>query len=329
MGPGALDRVIKEINIQLDDRVIVPTDNFEDAAVLKNPEGMELIQSVDFFTPIVNDPFKFGEIAAANSLSDIYAMGGEPYSAMNIVCFPAKKMDTNVLVDILKGGYKKIKESGAVLAGGHTVEDDEIKYGLAVTGVIKKEHIAQNSKAAVGDILILTKPIGTGILATAVKAKWENHKELENEVYLWASRLNKYGAQAIRKFQIKGATDITGFGLGGHLLEMARASNREIELWSHKIPIMKMAYELASIGLVPEGSHLNKQFCKKHVEISPSIDPVLIDIIFDAQTSGGLVLSVPENIVQDVENFLKENGDLGSIIGVVKERKTEVYLRIK
>ncbi len=329
MGPGALDKVLKQIHIQQDDRLIISLDNFEDAAVLKNPEGMELVQSVDFFTPIVNDPFKFGEIAVANSLSDIYAMGGEPYSAMNIVCFPAKKMDLNILGDILSGGYEKLKEAGAVLAGGHTVEDDEIKYGLAVTGIIKKEDVAQNSKAGAGDLLILTKPIGTGILATGVKARWENFQELEHEVYVWASKLNKYGAEAIRRFHIKGATDITGFGLGGHLLEMAKASNKEIEIWSDKIPIMNRAYELAAIGLVPEGSHLNKNFCQKQIEISNTVDPVLVDIIFDAQTSGGLVLSVPENIAQDVAEFLKEKGDMACVIGIVKERKTEVFLKIK
>jgi len=329
VGPGALDKVLKQIHIQQDDRLIISLDNFEDAAVLKNPEGMELVQSVDFFTPIVNDPFKFGEIAVANSLSDIYAMGGEPYSAMNIVCFPAKKMDLNILGDILSGGYEKLKEAGAVLAGGHTVEDDEIKYGLAVTGIIKKEDVAQNSKAGAGDLLILTKPIGTGILATGVKARWENFQELEHEVYVWASKLNKYGAEAIRRFHIKGATDITGFGLGGHLLEMAKASNKEIEIWSDKIPIMNRAYELAAIGLVPEGSHLNKNFCQKQIEISNTVDPVLVDIIFDAQTSGGLVLSVPENIAQDVAEFLKEKGDMACVIGIVKERKTEVFLKIK
>ncbi len=171
----------------------------------------------------MNDPYAFGQIAAANAMSDIYAMGGEPYSAMNIVCFPTKEMDLNILIEILKGGYHKILEAGAVLAGGHSVEDREIKYGLSVTGVVKREHIATNSGARVGDFLVLTKPIGTGILATAIKAKWEGYEEIEKEVYYWTSKLNKGPGEVIRKFNIKGATDITGFGLGGHLLEMAKA----------------------------------------------------------------------------------------------------------
>lgn len=311
-----------------DERLIVSSDNFEDAAVLKNPEGMELIQSLDFLTPIVNDPYKFGEIAAANALSDIYAMGGIPYSAMNIVCFPSKNMDLDILANILKGGYNKIKEAGAVLAGGHTVDDNEIKYGLSVTGIIKKEHIARNSKAEASDLLVLTKPIGSGVLATALKAKWERFQEIENEIYMWASRLNKIGAEIIRKFKLKGATDVTGFGLGGHLLEMAKGANKEIELWSQKIPLMKRAYEFASMGLVPEGSHLNKNFCKKHVYISKDVDPILIDLIFDAQTSGGLILCIPENKVQDVANSLEEKGELAAIIGRVKERESSVYLSI-
>jgi len=301
----------------------------EDGIVLKNPEGMELIQTVDFFTPIVNNPYFFGQIAAANAMSDVYAMGGEPYSAMNIVCFPTKEMDLNILIEILKGGYFKVLEAGAILAGGHSVEDKEIKYGLAVTGIVKKEHIATNKGANIGDFLVLTKPLGTGILATALKAKWEGYKEIEELVYFWASRLNKVAGEVIRKFNIKGATDITGFGLGGHLLEMAKASYVQIEVWSNKIPVLERVREFVQMGLIPEGSYANRKFCEKMVEISSDVDPILIDIIFDAQTSGGMVLSVPEDRLNDVRRYLNDHGEMATVIGQVRPCREEVFLKIE
>ena len=301
----------------------------EDGIVLKNPEGMELIQTVDFFTPIVNNPYFFGQIAAANAMSDVYAMGGEPYSAMNIVCFPTKEMDLSILIEILKGGYFKVLEAGAILAGGHSVEDKEIKYGLAVTGIVKKEHIATNKGAKIGDFLVLTKPLGTGILATALKAKWDGYKEIEELVYFWASRLNKVAGEVIRKFNIKGATDITGFGLGGHLLEMAKASYVQIEVWSNKIPVLERVREFVQMGLVPEGSYANRKFCEKMVEISSDVDPILIDIIFDAQTSGGMVLSVPEDRLNDVRRYLNDHGEMAAVIGQVRPCREEVFLKIE
>ncbi len=319
---------MSKLDIKEDSRVIVSLQDNEDGIVLKNPEGMELIQTLDFFTPIVNNPYYFGQIAAANAMSDVYAMGGEPYSAMNIVCFPTKEMDLNILIEILKGGYSKVLEAGAVLAGGHSVEDKEIKYGLAVTGIVRKEHIATNNGAKVGDFLVLTKPLGTGILATALKAKWEGYKEIEELVYFWASRLNKVAAEVIRKFNIKGATDITGFGLGGHLFEMAKASCVQINVWSKKIPILDRVIELTQIGLVPEGSHANRRFCEKMVKFSSDVDPILIDIIFDAQTSGGMVLCVPEERMDEVCSYLIENGDMGAVIGKVEPFRGDIFLNI-
>ncbi len=301
-----------------DQRVLVSLRDNEDAVVVKVPPGKALVQTLDFFTPIVNDPLRFGEIAAANSLSDVYAMGGEPYTVMNIVCFPSKTMDISILKDILKGGFKKIKEAGAILAGGHSVDDDEIKYGLSVTGLISPENIAQNTGFSPYDVLLLTKPIGTGILATAIKARWDGWEIMEDELYRWASRLNKGAGEVIYRGGIKGATDITGFGLAGHLLEVARASRVEIEIWSKKVPLMGGVYDLAAMGLVPEGSHLNKNFCSRVLKIGKGVDNILVDILFDAQTSGGLVLSVAEDRVEMIKKMLIELGEEAWEIGVVK-----------
>ncbi len=296
---------------------------------MRFPDGKALVQTVDFFTPIVNDPFWFGQIAAANSLSDVYAMGGEPYAAMNILCFPASTLSKEILKEILQGGLSKIQEAGAVLAGGHSVEDQELKYGLAVSGIVSPDHFSTNSGLTPGDILVLTKPLGTGVLATALKAKWEGHEELEKELYHWASRLNSVGGEIIRKLKLKGATDVTGFGLGGHLLEMCCGSKVSVELWLDSIPFISKAVELAGIGLMPAGSFANKSHCIDSVDIATDADPIKADLVFDAQTSGGLVLSVPEEQLNEAIALLEEKGELTACIGQVKSRKEqEARLRI-
>jgi selenide, water dikinase len=293
------------------------TSNNEDAAVLRFPGGMALIQTLDFFTPIVNDPFLFGQIAAANSLSDVYAMGGIPLSAMNIVTFPAKTMDKAVLRSILKGGLQKIHEAGAMLAGGHSVEDDVIKYGLSVSGYVDPQGFATNGGLRPGDILLLTKPLGTGVMATAIKAEWEGSDRIEAELGRWAARLNSRGGEAIRKFGIRGSTDITGFGLGGHALEMARASGGDLEIWAGQVPILDSAIELAAMGMIPAGSFANKNFCSNTVSVDPSLDMLRVDLLFDAQTSGGLLLGVPEALAGEVGEFLTQGGDLAAPVGRV------------
>jgi selenide, water dikinase len=281
---------------------------------------MALVQTVDFFTPIVNDPFLFGQIAAANALSDVYAMGGTPLSAMNIVTFPIKTMDKNVLRRILKGGLEKIREAGVLLAGGHSVEDDVIKYGLSVSGYVDPLGFSTNGGLNPGDILLLTKPLGTGVMATAIKAEWQGSDKLEAELGRWAGRLNSRGGEAIRKFGLKGSTDVTGFGLAGHLLEMARASKTDIELWSGKVPILDSALELAGMGMLPAGSFANKHFCSTTVSIDPDLDTILVDLLFDTQTSGGLLLGVPERLVDSVGAFLLQGGDLAAPVGRVLSR---------
>jgi selenide, water dikinase len=277
-----------------------------------------LIQTLDFFTPIVNDPVLFGRIAAANSLSDVYAMGGVPYAAMNIVAFPIKTMGKDVLRRILRGGLEKIREAGAIMAGGHSVEDEVIKYGLSVSGYVDPGEFATNSGLRPGDVLILTKPLGTGVLATAIKAEWQGADLLEAELGRWAGRLNVRGAEAIRSFAIKGCTDVTGFGMGGHLLEMARASKVDVELWAEEVPILESALELAGMGMIPAGSFANKHFCAKTVEIAAGLDTILVDLLFDAQTSGGLLLGVPEGKVDELREFLLAGGDLAAPVGRVR-----------
>lgn len=283
---------------------------------------MALVQTVDFFTPIVNDPYWFGQIAAANALSDVYAMGGWPYCAMNIVCFPAKDLDKGILKEILRGGLDKIIEAGAVLAGGHSVEDKQIKYGLAVTGIASPDAFATNGGLRPGDVLVLTKPLGTGVLATGVKAGLPGAHELEHLLFSWASRLNNVGAEVIRQLGLKACTDVTGFGLGGHLLEMAKASNVQILLRIEDVPILDQALELAAMGMLPAGSFANKRFCSPLVDMAADCDPIRVDLVFDAQTSGGLVLGVPEDQLGQARALLLERGEPAAVIGRVLSART-------
>ncbi len=301
----------------------------EDAAILRFPPGRALVQTVDFFTPIVNDPFKFGRIAAVNSLSDVYAMGGEPYAAMNIVCFPIKRMDKGILREILRGGLDAMAEAGAVLAGGHSVEDEEIKYGLAVSGVVDPENFASNRGMRPGDTLILTKPLGTGVLATALKGDMGDPAVLEDILFRWAGRLNKVAGAVVRDLRLRAATDVTGFGLGGHLLELAGASKAAVELDLARVPFLPEAVEFASMGMIPAGSFANRNFCSKYVAAAPGVDPILLDLVFDAQTSGGMVLAVPGEKVDQARDMLLAGGDMAEIIGrAVPEEPGLARLRI-
>lgn len=285
------------------------------------------MQTLDFFTPIVDDPYHFGRIAAANSLSDVYAMGGRPLTAMNIVCFPSKDLPKNVLHGILRGGLEKIHEAGALLVGGHSVDDKELKYGLSVTGLIHPEKIITNRGAQVGDIIILTKPIGTGVIATAIKGKMASQNAINNLIEV-ASALNKKASEIMLKYSCHACTDISGFGLGGHLLEMARASKVEIAIYADKIPIIPEAKEYALKGLIPAGSYAIKHFCQKSVEIDPRVETALIDLIFDPQTSGGLVFSLSADMADACLKELKEEGIKAAFIGEVLHTLQKGRLKI-
>lgn len=237
---------------------------------------------------------------------------------MNIVCFPIKTMGPKVLRSILQGGMDKILESGAVLAGGHSVEDGELKYGLSVTGVVDPDAFASNKGLCEGDQLLLTKPLGTGVLATALKADWDGADKFEKVVYRWASKLNSAGGRVIRELGVKGATDVTGFGLGGHVLEMAGASKVAVELWLDKVPFLDDVLDLASMGLIPAGSFANRNFCQKMVETAPGLDSIRTDLVFDAQTSGGLVIAIKADQLNQAQDMLLEAGDLAVHIGQVE-----------
>jgi selenide,water dikinase len=297
----------------------VNTEHYEDAAVLRLPEGKAMVQSVDLLTPVVNDPYRFGRIAAANALSDIYAMGADPWCAMNIVCFPLKTMQEEILHEILRGGSDILAEAETSLAGGHSVEDTEIKFGMSVTGFVDPNRIAVNSALRPGDCLFLTKPLGTGVLSTAVKAQWEGSETFEDEIFRWAGRPQKGAAYAIQTLGIKAATDITGFGLVGHGLEMARASNVSIILYANALPFMENAANLANMGLVPVGAYANRSFCAKQIHVDPDIDPAISDLAFDPQTSGGMLLAVRPGQRQALFDTLKEFNDTAWEIGQALE----------
>lgn len=309
---------MRGLAIPVDDRILTGIEHCEDAAIVRFPAGKAMVQTLDFFTPIINDPYRFGQIAAANSLSDVYAMGGIPYSVMNIVCFPSASMDINVLHEVLRGGLHKINEAGALLVGGHSVQDKELKYGLSVTGVIDPSRYATNAGLRPGDLLILTKPLGSGVLATAIKADWNGSDVFEAELYRWASRLNRVPGEAIALFELIAATDVTGFGLGGHLLEMARASDVTVRLHLQEIPLMDYAHDLAGMGLVPAGSYANRHYCESAVVVERGTDMLLIDLVFDAQTSGGLVLAVPKDKLSAICSWLVEHDELAVVIGEVE-----------
>lgn len=310
------------------ERLLTSTKSNEDAAVLRFPGGKALVQTLDFFPPVVNDPYDYGRIAAANALSDVYAMGGEPWCAMNIVCFPVRDMPGEILSAILAGGAAVIAEAGAVLAGGHSVDDPEVKYGLSVTGLVDPESFASNTNLQAGQKIVLTKALGTGIIATAVKAAWEGADELEQALIKSAARLNKGGARVIRELRLKAATDITGFGLGGHLLEMAEGSNVGIELEAKALPQLPRVLELASVGLLPAGSHANKRHRAPDTLVEKNVDPLLVDLVFDAQTSGGIAFAVDAKDLPKAMALLEEEGETGHVIATVCQHRNGPRLHI-
>ena len=326
IGPEVLASVLSKLpKNKKDENLLVGLETSDDAAVYKLSEDQALIQTLDFFTPMIDDPYTFGQIAAANSLSDVYAMGGKPIVAMNIVCFPSCH-DMDVLAEILKGGSDKVKESGAILVGGHTVDDKEPKYGLSVSGIVHPDKVLSNATAQVGDKLILTKSIGVGILNTAMKEGLVSD-EISNKVIENMVELNKNAAECFDKIKVNSVTDITGFGLLGHVLEMAKASNVSIELESSNIPILEGAIDMASMGIIPAGMYRNKDYISKDVLLK-NIEESLEDILYDPQTSGGLLISVKEELAEELIDIMKKNNvkDV-SIIGTVKN-KEEKYITV-
>lgn len=326
LGPDTLAQVLRHLPKVHDDNLIIGLDTSDDAAVYKIDDKLALIETLDFFTPVVDDPYTFGQIAAANSLSDVYAMGGNPVLAMNIVCFP-NCLSPDVLVEILKGGHDKVEESGAILVGGHTVEDDEPKYGLSVTGFVDPKKVLSNSNAKPKDLLVLTKPIGIGIANTAIKGGLASDK-CYNEAVLVMSTLNKYAGEAVEKVSVNSCTDITGFGLLGHSLEMAMGSNVTIRIDSKKVPIIEGALEYAQMGLVPAGTYKNEAHIGDKVKFIKDVPMEIRDALFDPQTSGGLLLSVPEDQLEKLLEELTNTPTSFAVIGEVME-KSDVYLEVE
>ena len=280
--------------------------------------GGLLLQSADFFPPIVDDPYRFGQIAAANALSDIYAMGGEPLTAMNLVGFP-DSLDLGILREILEGGRLKIDESGARLCGGHSIQDQEPKYGLSVTGFVEEDRVVRNAGAAAGDALVLTKPLGFGILSTALRKDLVSEQEIEDAVEA-AATLNKESAAAMREFPVSAATDVTGYGLLGHLLEMLEASGPNVgAVVRHgAVPVWERAVSLAAEGAYPGGLKNNRQYLGDKVR-PDGIDADTLLPLYDPQTSGGLLVSIPGRKAQDFLKALKEHGVTGAVVGEVVE----------
>jgi selenide,water dikinase len=306
-----------------DENLLVGLTRADDAGVYRVTDDLALIQTVDFFTPIVDDPYWFGQIAAANALSDVYAMGGVPKTAMNLVAFPIKEMDISILRQVIQGGLDKMKEAGVVLVGGHSVEDKELKYGLSVTGFIHPDRILVKRNLRAGDSLILTKPLGTGIINTAIKGGLASPEIIETVTQLMA-RLNRIPAEVMPGYSVHACTDITGFGLLGHLTEMVQGSGCGVRLDATAIPVLPETRDYAAMGLVPAGAYRNQEFFAPHVRFAPSVDAVLQNILFDPQTSGGLLICIQPDQAEPFLAELTERGVLdAAVIGEALPGPTE------
>ena len=306
-----------------DKNLIVGFEKSDDAAVYKLTDDLAIIQTLDFFTPMTDDPYIFGQIAAANSLSDVYAMGGQPKTAMNIVCFP-NKMDINILGEILRGGAEKVMESGAVLSGGHSVHDPEVKYGLSVTGVAHPDKILKNHGCQSGDILICTKKLGTGIVSTASKVNLAS-KEAIDESLKQMVTLNKYAAEVIVNYPITACTDITGFGFLGHAYEMAKGSDKTLIFEGDFIPYIPEAKDYAKDFLITTGGQQNRNFVGRDIDFNRT--PLwLQEIMFDPQTSGGLLFSVNRDSVTTLMKEFRAKNIEAFIIGSVEDKKDKYII---
>lgn len=307
--------------------MIVGLDKPDDAGVYKLSDELAIVQTVDFITAIVDDPYSFGMIAAANSLSDVYAMGGRPVTAMNIVSFPSETMDISVLTQVLSGALAKLNEAGVTLVGGHSVKNSELKYGLCVTGIVHPQKVVTKSEAKVGDKLILTKPLGTGILTTALKAGLVDEKT-KTKLTEQMAKLNDKAAEVMVSLGAHACTDITGFGLIGHACEMAENSGVAIELYLDKVPFIREVMQFAQMGLIPEGMYANEEF-RAHMVEGSQADEDLMAILYAPQTSGGLFIAVsPEKADKMVEQIRQAGDEQAAIVGqVIDSPKSQIIVR--
>ena len=309
-----------------DPNLLVGFETKDDAGIYRITEDIAIVTTADFITPPVNDPYVYGQIAAANAMSDVYAMGGRPLMCLNLICFPTDQLAPEILHQIVAGALQKITEAGAVLAGGHTIEDDEPKYGLAVTGIVHPEKYWTNSGAKTGDVLILTKPIGSGVLFNANLKNRVTQQAME-ECITVLTALNKSAAEIMERFEIHAATDITGFGLAGHAYEMATGSGLCLQIRIADLPIMNQALEMYEKGVTTGVNIDNRKILEKYARFDTRIPLWHREIIFDPQTSGGLMVAVPERQGQDLVSALRDAGETDArIIGRVVEREDETYL---
>lgn len=318
IGPGVLHNVLNSLPKFENPNLLVGFDTNDDACVYKINDNTVAIQTVDFFPPMVDDPYTFGQIAAANALSDIYAMGGNPAIAMNLLCFPSC-LDISIMHDILAGGYDKVKEAGAVIAGGHTIADPTPKYGLCVSGFAHPSEILSNSNAKTGDMLVITKPLGIGIMNTAAKAELLNESKIK-EVTSIMSTLNKYAKECTSRLDVHSCTDVTGFSLIGHSYEMASGSNKTIEIFSDSVPIIDGALDYAKMGIIPEGMYNNLDYLKDKFTLASNVTQELQDVLIDPETSGGLLLSIPEKNVKEFISRIEEFTPYARVIGQVVDK---------
>lgn len=312
--------MLARLDLGIHPEVLVGIATGDDAGVYLLREDLAIVNTVDFFTPVVDDPFTYGQIAAANALSDIYAMGGTPKTALNIVCWPQTGLPGEMLAEILRGGSEKAREAGVAIVGGHSVADEEVKYGMAVTGVIDPRRIVRNVGARPGDALLLSKPLGTGVLMTALK-----RGKLPDDQYAaavrWMCELNAATALAMLKYEVHAATDITGFGLIGHASKMGEGSGVTLRIEESDLPLMAGALECCRAGMIPGGGQRNREFYAPHVRISDEVADEIGDLVFDPQTSGGLFIALPENDAMSLLADLQAAGNTeATIVGRVVVR---------
>lgn len=309
-----LKQVLSSIPRQQCPELLTSLDNFEDAAVYKITEDIAIIETVDFFPPVVDDPFLFGRIAAVNALSDVYAMGGKPLIALNILCFPTCDYPLEVVGEILAGGQAACADAGVTIAGGHSIQGPEPVYGLAVTGTVNPREVLTNGGAKESDVLLLTKPLGTGVMLLGLKAESVSEEE-KNDLLASLTMLNKNALEIAKKYKLNAATDITGFGMIGHTREMAVASGLAAYLYIDELPFFQPCIKLASQGFVPAGAYANRNTFAQYVVNLDQIDIALQDLLFDPQTSGGLLFSLQEKHASKLLGELRANGIQASIVG--------------
>ena len=302
------------------ENVLVGFDKADDAGVYLLRDDLAIVQTVDFFTPIVDDPYVYGQIAALNSINDVWAMAGTPLTALAITCFPKKGVDPAILGDIMRGGLETLNKYGVTLIGGHSVDSEQIMFGYSVTGVVDPDKLATNAGARVGDVIILTKPIGTGVISTGIKFE-KTTPEIAAASVETMLTAGQHAAEVMREFGVKGATDVTGFALIGHAWEMAKASEVTIELHARAVPLLDGALELATAGLLTSGDKSNRAYVGKEVEIARGVDENLIKLLYDPQTAGGMLVAVPPAAAKDALVRLRENYPHAAVIGQVTERR--------